>query len=240
MIRLPTVGADTGAWGTVLNDYLSVEHNVDGTQKTLAVVKGGTGATAAAGAQANLGLGTAATHAATDFLTPSGSGAALTGITVSQVSGAAPLASPTFSGTPAAPTPSTGDSSTAIATTAFVKAQSYLAATSDGSGLTHLRRPTNSQTGTSYTLVLTDAGKRVSLSNATAITLTVPPNSSVAFAVDDEIEITQDGAGQVTIAPGAGVTINSYGAKTKLAGQYAGASLKKTGTDTWLLIGNLA
>lgn len=36
------------------------------------------------------------------------------------------LASPTFTGTPAAPTPSTGDNSTKIATTAFVKAQNYL------------------------------------------------------------------------------------------------------------------
>jgi hypothetical protein len=48
------------------------------------------------------------------------SGSALTGITVSQVSGAAPLASPTFTGTPAAPTQATGDSSTKIATDAFV------------------------------------------------------------------------------------------------------------------------
>lgn len=46
--------------------------------------------------------------------------------TVAQVTGAAPLASPTFTGTPAAPTPLTADNSTTIATTAFVKAQSYL------------------------------------------------------------------------------------------------------------------
>ena len=53
--------------------------------------------------------------------------------------GAAPLASPTFTGTPLAPTPSTGDSSTQIATTAFVKAQSYgtgsVTSVTAGSGL---------------------------------------------------------------------------------------------------------
>ena len=38
----------------------------------------------------------------------------------------APLASPTFSGDPKAPTPATGDNDTSIATTAFVKAQGYL------------------------------------------------------------------------------------------------------------------
>ena len=39
----------------------------------------------------------------------------------------------------------------------------------------------NPQTGTSYTLVLADAAKIVECANAAAITLTVPPNSSVAF-----------------------------------------------------------
>ena len=49
--------------------------------------------------------------------------------TVSQITGAAPLASPTFTGTPAAPTPATADNSTKIATTAFVKAQGYVTST---------------------------------------------------------------------------------------------------------------
>jgi hypothetical protein len=46
--------------------------------------------------------------------------------TVAQVTGAAPLDSPTFTGTPAAPTPLTANNSTTIATTAFVKAQGYI------------------------------------------------------------------------------------------------------------------
>jgi len=44
---------------------------------------------------------------------------------VSQITGAAPLASPTFTGTPVAPTPATSDSSTKLATTAYVQAQAY-------------------------------------------------------------------------------------------------------------------
>ena len=43
----------------------------------------------------------------------------------------APLASPALTGTPTAPTAATADSSTKIATTAFVKAQSYLTNSSD-------------------------------------------------------------------------------------------------------------
>ena len=57
-----------------------------------------------------------------------GGSASPTDLTTAQVMtmlGAAPLASPTFTGTPSAPTPSSSDSSTTLATTAFVKAQGY-------------------------------------------------------------------------------------------------------------------
>lgn len=97
----------------------------------------------------------------------------------------------------------------------------------------------NTQTGTSYTLALTDRGKTVTLSNASAITLTVPPQSSVAWPNNARIDLAQLGAGQVTISPGSGVTINSYQSKTKLAGQYAAGSLIRIGSDTWLLVGAL-
>ncbi len=97
----------------------------------------------------------------------------------------------------------------------------------------------NAQTGTTYTLVLSDAGKMVTLTNASAITLTLPTNASVAFPVNTRIDLLQYGAGQVTIG-GAGVTINSSGSKLKLTGQYSGASLWKKATDTWVLIGDIA
>jgi hypothetical protein len=56
MARLPIPGGDDSAWGEVLNNFLSIEHNSDGTQKTLSTTKGGTGATNAATARANLGI----------------------------------------------------------------------------------------------------------------------------------------------------------------------------------------
>jgi len=96
----------------------------------------------------------------------------------------------------------------------------------------------NAQTGTTYTLVLTDNGRLVTLSNAAAITLTVPTNASVAFATGAVINIQQIGAGQVTVAGAAGVTVTGTG--TKLRTQYSAAALVKTGTDSWTLIGDLS
>ena len=98
----------------------------------------------------------------------------------------------------------------------------------------------NAQTDTTYTLVLTDAQKIVSLTNGSAIALTVPTNASVAFEIGDQINLLQLGAGQVTVAGDAGVTVSSEGTKLKLKDQYAIGTLVKTGTDTWVLVGNLS
>jgi hypothetical protein len=100
-------------------------------------------------------------------------------------------------------------------------------------------RSINFQTGTSYTLQLTDAGDVIDCSNAAAITVTVPPNATVAFAVGTQIEVMQGGAGKVTMAQGAGVTINSQNGNKSIAAQYVGVTLLKTATNTWRLMGNL-
>lgn len=96
----------------------------------------------------------------------------------------------------------------------------------------------NAQTGTTYTLVLSDAGKLVTLDNAAAITLYVPEESSVDFPVGTQILLAQLDA-QVTVAEGAtGVTIitpETY-ALRKAGAQ---AALVKIAADTWLLEGNL-
>jgi hypothetical protein len=86
---------------------------------------------------------------------------------------------------------------------------------------------------------LTDAHKLVTQSNGAGITTTIPPNSSVAFEIGDQVNLLQLGAGQVTVAAGAGVTIRSEGSKLKLKGQYAAATCVKIDTDEWVLVGNL-
>ena len=95
----------------------------------------------------------------------------------------------------------------------------------------------NAQTGTTYTPVLADNGKLVTLSNASAITLTVPTNASVAYATGAQINIQAIGAGQVTVVGDTGVTVNGTG--TKLRTQWSAATLVKLGTDSWTLIGDI-
>ena len=98
----------------------------------------------------------------------------------------------------------------------------------------------NAQTGTTYTLVAADLGKMVTLSNAGAITLTVPPS---VFTTGNIINIQQLGAGQVTLAQGAGVTITSTGATVsapKLRKQYSAASILCTASNTFTVIGDLS
>jgi len=97
----------------------------------------------------------------------------------------------------------------------------------------------NSQTGTSYTLVIGDIDKLITLSNTSAITLTIPPESSVNFPVGTVIDICQLNTGQVTVSPGSGVTINSADSRNKLRVRYSSGSIVKSGTNTWILIGDI-
>ena len=98
----------------------------------------------------------------------------------------------------------------------------------------------NAQTGTTYTTVAADSGKLVTLSNASAITLTLPPTT---YNIGEQINIVQLGAGQVTFAQGSGVTIRSTGATStapKISKQYAAATVIVIGVSEYLVIGALA
>jgi len=98
----------------------------------------------------------------------------------------------------------------------------------------------NAQTGTTYTTVAADSGKLVTLSNASAITLTLPPTT---YNIGEQINIVQLGAGQVTFAQGSGVTIRSTGATStapKISKQYAAATVIVIGVSEYLVVGALA
>jgi hypothetical protein len=85
-------------------------------------------------------------------------------------------------------------------------------------------------------LVVGDKDKLVTANNAAAITVTVPPS---VFSATDIVNVSQYGAGQVTIAATGGVTLNSTPG-SKLRAQWSAATLIKRATDTWVLSGDLS
>lgn len=88
------------------------------------------------------------------------------------------------------------------------------------------------------TLALTDMGKSVDSTKATAMTITVPDNATVAFPTGTQIPLTQLGAGQLSIAAAGGVTLRAP-LGLKIARQYGRGLLEKIGTNEWVLSGDL-
>ena len=98
----------------------------------------------------------------------------------------------------------------------------------------------NAQTGTGYTLALTDTGRVVTMSNGSANTLTIPTNAAVAFPAGSTVTVIQLGAGLTTIAGDTGVTLNGASAGSgDMGGQYQSAVILKLATDTWVVCGGI-
>lgn len=99
----------------------------------------------------------------------------------------------------------------------------------------------NAQSGTTYTTVAADAAsKLVTLTNASAITVTI---AASLYAVGEQINFSQMGAGQVTFQGDTGVTVVSTGATAatpKCRAQYSTATAICTASNTWLIVGDIA
>ena len=109
-----------------------------------------------------------------------------------------------------------------------------------GTAVLRLKLEFDAETGVTYTLLAANLNQLVTLNNASAITLTVPPS---VFSAGDVINIAQIGAGQVTLSQGVGVTINSTGATAtapKLRARYSAASIICTASNTFLVVGDLS
>ena len=133
----------------------------------------------------------------------------------------APLASPTFTGT----------------VTVAASGIAFTDGTQTKEGVVS-RTPIIQKTA-SYTLsALTERDSMIEMGSGSALTLTVPSNETVAWPVGTSIDILQTGTGQVTIAAGAGVTVNGTPG-LKLRTQWSGVTLFKRATDTWVVYGDL-
>ena len=96
------------------------------------------------------------------------------------------------------------------------------------------------ETGTSYTLAVEDASNKwVTVSNGSAITVTVPPS---VFSVGDQINVQQIGSGQITFAQGAGVTITAAAGSAsapKIRSQYGSATVICVASNSFTIVGDL-
>jgi len=98
----------------------------------------------------------------------------------------------------------------------------------------------NDVTDTAYTPVLADQYQvLITRSNASASTLTIPTNASVAFPVGTVITVLNKGAGAVTISGAGGVTVLSAGAvaASPVLNQYKSCALMQTSANTWYVVG---
>lgn len=96
----------------------------------------------------------------------------------------------------------------------------------------------NAQTGTAYTLVLTDRSRIITMANAAANTLTIPTNATVALPIGTEIRVIQIDAGATTITADVGVTLNGVAAGSgTITAQWDEIRLYKVATDTWYATG---
>jgi hypothetical protein len=99
----------------------------------------------------------------------------------------------------------------------------------------------NAQTGTTYTLVAADAAKKlVTTSNASAVTVTIPPS---VFTAGQTIDVQSIGVGLTSFAQGAGVTITSTGATASapiLRARYSAATIICTASNVFTIVGDLS
>jgi hypothetical protein len=98
----------------------------------------------------------------------------------------------------------------------------------------------NAQTGTTYTLVIADLGKLVTTSNASAVTVTIPPS---VFSAGNQINVQSIGVGLTSFVAGAGVTITSTGASSAapiLRARYSACTIICTASNTFTVIGDIA
>ena len=98
----------------------------------------------------------------------------------------------------------------------------------------------NAQTGTTYTLVAADLGKLVTTSNASAVTVTIPPS---VFSAGNQINVQSIGVGLTSFTAGAGVTITSTGATEAapiLRARFSACTIICTASNTFTVVGDVA
>ena len=102
------------------------------------------------------------------------------------------------------------------------------------------QRTVGNITTTTHTVVAADAGKALVCDNTSAITLTIPNDTTYTFTIGQTFVVIQKNTGAVTIQGAGGVTIDSLNGKVKTNGRYSEVRLIKIAANEWLLSGDLS
>ena len=86
-------------------------------------------------------------------------------------------------------------------------------------------------------LAATHESKYLYVNGGSMITLTIDPNSSVNLPDGFECWPVKEGAGNVRLLPGSGVTLNGGTSALTISTQWAGAHLRQRATDDWVVVG---
>lgn len=97
--------------------------------------------------------------------------------------------------------------------------------------------PVVTESTTARTLVIGDAGAYLRHTNASSSTVTIPPQSSVAWGDNTEVHIRRAAAGNLTLTPGSGVTLNAPSGGTLVLTNNMSVTLKRVASDVWDVIG---
>jgi hypothetical protein len=201
-------------------------HATTAAQVGAAVAGGVTGSGLTATSNRLLGRATAGTGAVEEIVL--GTGLSFTGTTLNAAAGG--------SGTPGGSTTQVqyNDAGAFAGDAAFTFDAAAKAITTNGYRLG--AGGINAQTGTTYTLAASDNGRVVTLNNAAAVTVTVPASLGAGFSCT----LIQLGVGQVTVTPGATVTINAPGGVNKTAVRYSAITLLAVAANSFILSGDAA
>ena len=135
--------------------------------------------------------------------------------------------SPNFTGIATAPTPSTGDSSSNIATTEFVKLSSQ-----------PLRKVRKEVTTTSYEIIQTDEQKIIECNATSAMSVYVGLDAFYNIQDGTEVHLLRIQSAAVTIIPGAGVLLNGAPNNVSIRAPYSMVTLIKRATNNWVIVGD--